>query len=88
MFCLQRPEKLRKEDEPLLANGHANGDCQTTEKKLLNGHANGKLMANGSSSAKSSNGYSSSNSNGYKNGAVLANGVNGHTTELTQRKVK
>ncbi|XP_019891804.1 elongation of very long chain fatty acids protein AAEL008004 isoform X3 [Musca domestica] len=84
-----RPEKLRKEDEPLLANGHANGDCQTTEKKLLNGHANGKLMANGSSSAKSSNGYSSSsNSNGYKNGAVLANGVNGHTTELTQRKVK
>ncbi|XP_061399788.1 elongation of very long chain fatty acids protein AAEL008004 isoform X2 [Musca vetustissima] len=85
MFCLQRPEKFQKEDAPLLANGHANGDCQTTEKKLLNGHANGKLLANGSS-AKSSNGYTSSN--GYKNGAVLANGVNGHTTELTQRKVK
>ncbi|XP_073818796.1 very long chain fatty acid elongase AAEL008004 isoform X2 [Musca autumnalis] len=87
MFCLQRPSKFQKEDAPLMANGHvANGDCQTTEKKLLNGHANGKL-ANGSS-AKSSNGYTSS-SNGYnKNGVVLANGVNGHTTELTQRKVK
>ncbi|XP_073818818.1 very long chain fatty acid elongase AAEL008004 isoform X4 [Musca autumnalis] len=82
-----RPSKFQKEDAPLMANGHvANGDCQTTEKKLLNGHANGKL-ANGSS-AKSSNGYTSS-SNGYnKNGVVLANGVNGHTTELTQRKVK
>lgn len=89
MFFLQRPEKGYK----LITNGHSsNGDLTTTDandstSKHMNGHVNGKIngLTNGMANGGSANGYM--NGSAYKNGAVLANGVNGHT-DLTQRKVK
>lgn len=80
MFFLQRAEKHDKEEDVPLTNGHMNGHANGK----INGLRNGSAAVNGGSATTTStlNGYS-----GYKNGAVLANGVNGHT-ELSQRKVK
>lgn len=82
-----RPEKNYK----LITSGRSNGDLTNESEissKHMNGHAgNGKIngLSNGMANGGSANGYM--NGSAYKNGAVLANGVNGHT-DLTERKLK